>query len=186
MYRSANASRILPKIRFIQNGVDEVRRKAVFRVDKFNNGGSYVKLPQTVINEENPKEQELVETVLLSDILDAAEAIEDPKQVIMKIDIELFECRAFLGSSNVFRQPQVVPITAIIMEWIYKGGDGRFSDRCPEDKMRLMAKMLLDTGYVPYSSFDLRRLNYSHLGEEWSGNVLWLLNGKPPSRFRKS
>ena len=52
-------------------------------------------------NEENTKEQELVETVLLSDILDAAEAIEDPKQIIMKIDIELFECRAFLGSSSL-------------------------------------------------------------------------------------
>ena len=185
MYRSANASRTLPKIRFIQNGVDEVRRKAVFRVDKLNNGGSYIRLPQTVINKENPKDQELIETVLLSDILDAAKEIEKPTQVIIKIDIELFECRAFLGSAKEFKQPQDVPITAIIMEWVYKGGDGRFSDRCPEEKMRLMAKMLLDAGYVPFNSLDFKRLNYSNLGEEWSGNVLWLLNGTS-TRLRKS
>ena len=178
MYRSAKGSGILHNIKFIQNGVDEVRRKTVVCVDKLNNGGSYVKLPQKqqqpVINKcGNQSDQEPIQTVLLSDIIEAARVIENPTEIVIKIDIELFECRAFLGSPNIFNQPQDVPIVAIIMEWLYGRGDGSFTDRCPEEKMKLMAKMFLEAGYVPFS-IHFRRLDYSDLGEEWKTNVLWL------------
>ena len=36
-----------------------------------------------------------------------------------KIDIEHFECRAFLGSPEILRQNQDVNLLAVIMEWTF-------------------------------------------------------------------
>ena len=174
MYRSANLSGILPKIKFIQNGVDEERRKAVIKINKDNNGGSYIKLPENTANES--KYDQKLETVLLSDIIEAASISESPKQIIVKIDVELFECRVFLGSSSLFNSPQNVPITAIIMEWVFVSPDGRFSQECPREKMQRMTKMLLFAGYVPLNTQDLSKLNYTNFGIDWRTNVLWILN----------
>ena len=174
MYRSANASGILDKMKFIQNGVDEVRRKAIVKVDEYNNGGSYVNLPESVMYE-GPADQQL-ETVLLSDVIEAAKTLENPKQIVIKIDVELFECRTFLGSSKVFNQPQEVSITAIIMEWVFKSNDDTYSKQCPMAKVKLMAKMFLNSGYIPFKTTDLSKLNFTNLGTDWRTNVLWILN----------
>ena len=174
MYRSANASGTLDKMKFIQNGVDEIRRKAILKVDERNNGGSYVRLPGAVINE--GKENQELETVLLSDIIEAAKILENPKQIVIKIDVELFECRTFLGSSKEFKQPQEVQISAIIMEWVFTSDNGRYNEECPMEKMKRMTKMFLDSGYVPFKTVDLSKLNYTNLGTDWRTNVLWILN----------
>ena len=174
MYKSANLSGILPKIKLIQNGVDEDRRKAVIKINKYNNGASYVKLPENTANES--KYDQKIETVLLSDIIEAAGVSESPKQIIIKIDVELFECRAFLGSSNLFNPPQKVPISAIIMEWVFVSPDGRFSEECPREKVQRLTKMLLFAGYVPINTQDLSKLNYTKFGTDWRTNVLWILN----------
>jgi hypothetical protein len=174
MYRSANLSGILSKIKFIQNGVDEDRRKAVIKINKGNNGASYVRLPENTANES--KYDQNLETVLLSDIIEAATITESPKQIVVKIDVELFECRVFLGSSSLFDPPQKVPITAIIMEWVFVSPDGRFSEECPREKVQRMTKMLLYAGYVPINTKDLSKLNYTKFGTDWRANVLWILN----------
>ena len=174
MYRSANASGILDKMKFIQNGVDEVRRNTTIKVDMHNNGGSFVKLPDSVATEDQNNQH--LETVLLSDLVKTAKMLENPKQIIIKIDIELFECRTFLGSSNVINHPQPVPISAIIMEWVFKRNDGKFSLQCPIEKVKLMTKMFLKAGYVPFKTTNLSKLDYTNLGTEWMANVLWILN----------
>ena len=46
MHRSAKKSGILDYMTFVQNGVDEVRRKASMNIDHSNNGGSFVELEQ--------------------------------------------------------------------------------------------------------------------------------------------
>ena len=69
MYRSANASGILDKMKFIQNGVDEVRRNTTIKVDMHNNGGSFVKLPDSVATEDQNNqhlETFINRTILLS------------------------------------------------------------------------------------------------------------------------
>lgn len=175
MYRSANLSGVLPRITFIQNGVDEVRRKAVIKINNHNNGASFVRLPEDVV-EESETDQAL-QTVLLSDILESAKIQENPKQFIIKIDVELFECRVFLGSSNEFKQPQKVPITAIIMEWMFQSKKGRFSEECPREKVIRMTKMFLNAGYIPFKTLDLSKLDYTKFGTDWRlENVLWVLN----------
>jgi len=49
MYRSAEKSGILDYMTFVQNGVDEVRRKASMNIDNSNNGGSFVELGHEII-----------------------------------------------------------------------------------------------------------------------------------------
>ena len=174
MYRSANLSGLLPKIKFIQNGVDEIRRNATIKINNLNNGASFVRLPEDLVNESESNQP--LKTVLLTDITEAIKTYENPKQLIIKIDVELFECRVFLGSSNLFKVHQNVPISAIIMEWVFRTGDGRFSEVCPRGKLIRMTKMLLNSGYIPFDTRDLTKLDYGKFGTDWSTNVLWVLN----------
>ena len=43
MYRSAKKSGVLDRITFVQNGVDNERRRAIMSIVKGNNGGSFLK-----------------------------------------------------------------------------------------------------------------------------------------------
>ena len=62
-------------------------------VDGMNNGGSYIK-------ELQDQSADAIETVLLSDIFNEALAQSQPKSVVIKADIETYECRAFLNSQQ--------------------------------------------------------------------------------------
>ena len=80
---------------FVKNAVDGVRRQVQIAVDKTNNGGSQIKELQT-----SETSVEVVQTVLLSDIFKEAFDQSLPKNVIVKADIETYECRTFLQSSQ--------------------------------------------------------------------------------------
>ena len=61
-----------------------------------------------------------------------------PSQIVMKVDIERFECRAFLGSPEVLSQPQEIPILAVIIEWYflhYNMIGGHYAELCPKEKV---------------------------------------------------
>ena len=47
MYRSAKKSDLLDKMTFVQNGIDNVRRTAIMKIDKTNKGGSFVEITAT-------------------------------------------------------------------------------------------------------------------------------------------
>ena len=72
-------------------------------IDEDNNGGSFVDLDDTVSNrahlEGYKKEQPTIETILLGDLLEAAMAHERPTRLVIKMDVEGFECRAILGEN---------------------------------------------------------------------------------------
>ena len=159
---------------FIQNGVDNERRQAKLIEVGANNGASYLSLPDYSVSKWGVKES--VQTVLLSDILQAIEIVSNPKQIIIKIDIELYECRAILGAAEIFKKAQKFTITAIIMEWKFLGKDGAFRKECPKEQLRSMTCLLLRAGYVPLNIKDLSPLNYSNFGAEWGANILWILN----------
>ena len=172
-YRSAKMSEVLSKMKFIQNGVDEVRREAAITINKNNNEASYIRLPENSLN--NRKTDQQLQTVLLNDILKAVKRSENPKQIIIKIDVELFECRAFLGSSYEFFL-QKVPITAIIMEWLFVAPDDTYTEECPREKLERMTGMFLSAGYVPFKTEGISKLNYTNIGTDWRTNVVWILN----------
>ena len=100
--------------------------------------------------------------------------------MIMKIDIELFECRAFLGSPEVLTQPQGIPLIAVIMEWVFLREHGTYSEQCPKSMVIELAKMFLDNGYKPFCVYDhdktfrLSELDSSNFGLKWNCNVAWL------------
>ena len=101
MYYSATMSGILSNVIFIQNGIDEIRRNITMHIDKNNNGGSFVDLNSSLTGTSNlvgyKKVQPMIETILLVDLLQAVSDEENPTKIIIKMDIEGFECRAILG-----------------------------------------------------------------------------------------
>ena len=101
MYYSATMSGILSNVIFIQNGIDEIRRNITMHIDKNNNGGSFVDLHSSLTGTSHlvgyNKEQPMIETILLGDLLEAVSDEENPTEIIIKMDIEGFECRAILG-----------------------------------------------------------------------------------------
>ena len=101
MYYSATMSGILSNVIFIQNGIDEIRRNITMHIDKKNNGGSFVDLHSSPTGTSHlvgyNKVQPMIETILLVDLLQAVSDEENPTKIIIKMDIEGFECRAILG-----------------------------------------------------------------------------------------
>ena len=90
--------------------------------------------------------------MLLGDIFKEVRETVSPKpsQIVMKIDIELFECRAFLGSPEVITQPQDIPILAVIMEWVFLRPNGAYSEQCPKDKVIELTKLFLKNDHTPF------------------------------------
>ena len=129
----------------------------------------------------NKAEVEL-RTVLLGDIFNEVKETVNPKpsQILMKIDIELFECRAFLGSPEVLTQPQEIPIVAVIMEWEFLRPNGTYSEQCPKEKVIELTKLFLNNGYTPFQvnrdRLQLTKLDTANFGVEWKKNVAWLSN----------
>ena len=100
-----------------------------------------------------------------------------PSQIVMKVDIERFECRAFLGSPEVLSQPQEIPILAVIMEWHFLGG--HYAELCSKEKVIQLAKLFLNNGYTPFkvddNRLELKKLDTTNFGVEWKMlNVAWL------------
>jgi hypothetical protein len=103
----------------------------------------------------------------------------------MKIDIEQFECRAFLGSPEVLAQPQIIPIIAVIMEWTFAEG-GADNPKCTKEQVTQLAKHFLESEYTPFRVFggispfngfpQLSKLDISNFGVDWNCNVVWLSN----------
>ena len=121
-------------------------------------------------------------TVLLRDIFDEVRKIDSlkPTQIVMKVDIEQSECKAFLGSPDVLLQPQKIPVIAVIMEWTFLKPNGDYSERCPKERVIELSKLFLNNGYTPFQVKDpqkqLKKLNTSNYGVEWKTNVAWLAN----------
>ena len=98
-------SGVLDKMVFIQNGMDEIRRNITMNIDVDNNGGSFVDLDNSFTSnthlEGYKKEKPVIETALLADLIEAVTLQERPSKIIIKMDIEGFECRAILGTNEV-------------------------------------------------------------------------------------
>ena len=101
-------SNLLDNVIFVQNGIDKVRRNITMHIDEDNNGGSFVDLDDSINSrarlEGYKKEQPTIETALLGDLLKATMAYDKPTRIVVKMDIEGFECRAILGKKYFKRK----------------------------------------------------------------------------------
>jgi len=132
--QSSILSGVNHQMTLVQNAVDGVRRKVQMSVDAMNNGGSYIK-------ELKDQSVDAIETVLLSDIFHEALAQSQPKSVIIKADIETYECRAFLNSQQVFGHPS---IKSVIFEW------AGVSDNCSADDFKKVLNLMRQNGLKLY------------------------------------
>ena len=87
-------ARTSDRLVMVNNAVDKSRHMAHMAVVSDNGGGRLEE------NEEFAPEAEEVQAVLLSDVIKRAVKVEKPKNIIIKIDIESYECRAFMGSTE--------------------------------------------------------------------------------------
>ena len=101
-------SNLTDNLVFVQNGIDQVRRNITMHIDKDNNGGSFVDLDTSIQSTKHlegyKKEQPLIETILLEDLLQASLTYEKPSRIVIKMDIEGFECRAILGKQTLCKK----------------------------------------------------------------------------------
>ena len=72
-------------------------------INDWNNGGSFVDMVPSIVEKNHTAGYKdvhpVIETVLLSDVLKAIHLKDNTSKIIMKMDIEGFECRAILGKS---------------------------------------------------------------------------------------
>jgi len=139
--KSAVMSGLTDRMTIVQNAVDKVRREASMSINNINNGGSYVKTAMSSSTDDN----DVIKTVLLSDIFDAAVSHGQPDRIVIKADIERFECRAFLGSPQVLTSNH--PILSIYFEWLV---DTMTDDICTKAELNQFLQLLLDNSFVPF------------------------------------
>ena len=91
--KTATLSKTSDRLVMVNNAVDNFRHNAHMAPVTDNGGGRMDESGDTPA-----PDAEEIQTVLLSDIINKAVEVEQPKNIIMKIDIETYECRAFMGS----------------------------------------------------------------------------------------
>ena len=81
-------SKTSERLVMVNNAVDNFRHEAHMAPgeDRMDESGDFA------------PDAEETKTVLLSDIINKAVEVEQPKNIILKIDIESYECRAIMGS----------------------------------------------------------------------------------------
>ena len=93
-----------------------------------------------------------------------------------------YECKAFLGSPEVFNHTRYV-VRYVIMEWTFSqinSNDKKidYGNPCPDNKVQEMADMLDTNGYLPYhqdgSPTDYRK------ALTWHGNMVWIHKDSKP------
>jgi len=160
--QSSILSGVNPQMTFIQNAVDGVRRKVQMAVDGTNNGGSYIKeLKDTSVD--------VIETVLLSDIFQEAVAQSQPNSVVIKADIETYECRAFLNSQQVFEHSST---KSVIFEW------AGINENCSKDDFKKVLNLLQKNGFKLYQFsgrqwIDASNVPADELLEQKGANLFW-------------
>lgn len=181
MWQSAILSECLENIRLFKNTVDMQRGlENKMAVDGENIGASQVIMP----NESHNGIFEVSKSVLLKDLIEDMITYEQPKQVIdviLKIDIEHHECRAFLGSKEIFKD-QRFDIPYIVMEWKFalrqKDKTLKYPESCPLNMLRDLTQLLVSSGYA---AFDMagKKLDTSQSYRWGLVNLVWQHESTP-------
>ena len=143
----------------ISNGNDVVSLGA----DRQNMGGTYVD-----VEADHVKELKLgrargsygcVVTITMDDLLKLP-AMNDFRNVVIKMDIEGFEERALQQSSNFFK---IIRVPAILLEWVFHSN---------QMSGLYIIRLLTELQYIPFSleglSLDIKA------SSKWPDDILWL------------
>ena len=105
LHKSVNVNKLEPLYTLIENGVSNMRQNVTLYGNGKNQGGSSV-----MFEYENAALKENIQTILFDDLLE----VFDDKEAVIKMDIEISECRGLVNSSKFF---ETVNVRAIFMEW---------------------------------------------------------------------
>ena len=159
-------SHIVDGLVLVQNAVDDTRKNASMVITPSNNGESHL---GTVVDRQSTNQYEIpVQTILLSDIVDAISArLNDSTQMLIKIDIEGYECNAFLGSSQVLTNQRSVTIVAVIME--VHG----LRERCSLEKFLRLKTLFINAGYIPFYLHGQILMKVDVAKPDWPKKMVW-------------
>ena len=174
LHKSVNLNGLRSKFTLIKNAVSNRRGTLRLYSDDENQGGSTV-----VSGLVNATRQETVSTILFDDLLEVVNS-SSTDEVIIKIDIEGSEARAFTQSTKFFQQ---LKVRAIFMEWMtLKLFLPANRTAQPSEDAALVLDMvarLRAAGFEPRypdASFEFRThmpLDYRHM-LLWPNDVVWI------------
>jgi FkbM family methyltransferase len=178
MYQSAVKTGVIDKMTLVQNGVDFNRTVSHIRAAMGGIAGSQMKPNITGLRSDEEmgiaeEEYERVHTILLTDVIDAINEKNYPRSsskrlpVVLKIDVESYECRAFLGSPDLLSDPRAY-IPYVIMEWAYLDNDPN-GDVCPEEMLRKVTAFFTSHNYTAFQLEDIY-----HVGESEVKSMKWM------------
>lgn len=178
LFRSAILSNLSQNLTLLLNGVDGERRKAWMKIDETNKGGSFVKLKTQNVTGNDVE----LQLVLFSDILDAVILKHNPEDIYIMIDIELYECRAFLGSKDALAN-KAIKVIMMEFKYIRMPNQNDINQYCNQSQAMEMIDMFLNYGFLPHKldSFgqDLREISHDVQDSAWSGGMDMLFWLKP-------
>merc|ERR1711974_335100 len=122
------------------------RKEVIVKENTVNNGASTMEDPTWL----NWRKSESVRSILLSDLYTEAKESSPTANVFMKVDIEGYECEAFIQSPKVLEDPA---LKAVVFEWL---GEVR---SCPEKDFLKVLSLLRKNGFQ-LLKFDRGSLKY--------------------------
>ncbi|TRY79951.1 hypothetical protein TCAL_06553 [Tigriopus californicus] len=173
MYQAALMDATNSRITFLQNTLDKDYLKVYIKQTLGNIGGSYV------MNEAGGDSSlEQIQSVLLSDVIKHIQFNKRQTEnltIIMKVDIESYECRAFLGSPLVLNSTHSgFYIPYVVMEWTYAQGKQppyKYPAACPRKSVVHMTNLFTANGYIPFSKN--RIMLNPNTSDTWKADVIW-------------
>lgn len=194
MYQSAVKTGVIDKMTLVQNGVDFNRTVSHIRAAMGGIAASQMKPNISGIKIDEvmgiaEEEYEAIHTILLTDIIDAINKKDYPRSgdkrlpIVLKIDVESYECRAFLGAPGLFDDAHAY-VPYVIMEWAYLDNDPQ-GTVCPEEMLEKVTAFFTSHKYAPFQLEDIFNvLNREKKSMMWmdpavsvdwaNSNVMWV------------
>lgn len=144
--RSAELSE-LKDIVIVKNAISDSRREVQLGLFMRKNYGSVHVVEKDKLT--STSDNNIVKSILLSDVLDEVgnqASLDNPIDLIVKIDIEGQECKAILGSVQSLAWNNFYRIQVIVMEWRFKD----VGSKCLKSEIKTMTQALSNAGFRPY------------------------------------
>jgi len=148
------------RVRLFSNAVsDEYLQMFPYSPDKKNSGATLMKTLEEVKAEGLKTIIPPIQSVRLRDILDTIVA----KEIILKIDVEGYECKALQEEIILNKIGKFIPY--IFMEW------GQLKDSKNCKNFSLWVEHFYTGGYVPLDSASMLRVNNTERDKHW--DIVW-------------
>ncbi|KAL3884725.1 hypothetical protein ACJMK2_025002 [Sinanodonta woodiana] len=141
-----------------------------------NMGGLAIAKEESTANDKiSPADQSWIEAITMDDMLSYIVS----KDVVIKMDIEGYECKALESSQKFFQEKTV---HYIFMEWLVVRDRLRLPNTaCPPDAAQKMVDRLASMGFIPAEYNPKQRpLNVKKMTSWTANDIVWHRKGSPP------